>query len=125
MISYDDDDDDDDDDDNGDDDDGEYDDEDEDEDDVDDDDEDDGTKRRRMKMLMIMIIMVRIRGSCKNTQDTNETKCKTATNKKAGPKQCCPFKHIKKSVARIPLYSRLCYLFNDYIFLYSRRRNRQ
>jgi len=73
-----------------------------DEDDVDD--EDDET-RMMMMMMMIIVIMRRIRGTCNNTKDTNETKLKAQASKKAGPKQCSAVSNTqKKKCGSIPLY---------------------
>ena len=73
-----------------------------DEDDVDD--EDDETRMMMMMMMMmIIVIMRRIRGTCNNTKDTNETKLKAQASKKAGPKQCSAVSNTqKKSVAASP-----------------------
>ena len=85
--------------DNGDDDDDdEEEDDDEDEDDVDD--EDDETRRM---MMMIIAIMRRIRGTCNNTKDTNETKLKAQASKRAGPKQCSAVSNTQKKVWQHPL----------------------
>ena len=85
--------------DNGDDDDDDEEEEDDDEDEDDVDDEDDETRR----MMMIIAIMRRIRGTCNNTKDTNETKLKAQASKRAGPKQCSAVSNTQKKVWQHPL----------------------